>query len=52
MLGTNYQPREKKQTKEPQSLLGAFKNQLLGGILQNAMNPIASIVDQAGDTVA
>ncbi len=52
MLGTNYQPREKKQTKEPQSLLGAFKNQLLGGIFQNAMNPLAGIVDQAGDTVA
>jgi hypothetical protein len=52
MLGTNYQPREKKQTREPQSLLGAFKNQILGGILQNAMNPLAGILDQPGDTVA
>jgi hypothetical protein len=52
MLGTNYQPREKKQTREPQSLLGAFKSQILGGILQNAMNPLAGILDQPGDTVA
>jgi len=52
MLGTNYQPREKKQTKEPQTLLGAFKDQILGGILQNAMNPLAGIMGQAGDTVA
>ena len=43
MLGTNYQPREKKQTKEPQTLLGAYKQQLIGNALQGILNPLGAI---------
>ncbi len=42
MLGTNYQPREKKQTREPQSLLGAYKQQIIGNALQGILNPLGA----------
>jgi hypothetical protein len=42
MLGTNYEPRKKEEKKEPQTLLSAYKQQLLGSVLQNAFNPFGA----------
>jgi len=42
MLGTNYELRKKEEKKEPQTLLGSFKQQVLGNVLQTAMNPFAA----------
>ena len=42
VLGTKYEPRKKEETRQPQTLLGAFKEQLLGSVLQNAINPFGA----------
>lgn len=52
VLGANYQPREKRKQQEPQTLLGIFKQQILGGALQNIMNPFTGLNEYPGDSLA
>ena len=42
VLGTKYEPRKKEERTKPQTLLGSFKEQLLGSVLQNAFNPFGA----------